>query len=185
MSIPVPSDVVRACVVSGELNTHYYRAGRGQPVLVLIADNSLLWSVLATMPRHVRALAPEPPRAVLASDRAIDRDTGAFAAWVRSFLDALGLQQTAVIADAAFAPAALGFARADQERVSRLVLLQRGSRDAPQSVWGITGQHVAEPALLVAWLPAKSETGIEHLVSHIVDFIGGQVPDAGGEQSRT
>lgn len=183
MSTPVPADLVRACVVSGELNTVYYRAGRGEPLLVLVADPSLLLALLSALPRHIRALAPEPPRMVLAADRAIDRETGAFTAWVRSFLDALGLQRTAVVADDAFARAALGFARADPDRVSRLVLLQHGTRDEPQSVWGITGQHSAEPALLIAWLAAKDEAAIATVASRIVDFIGGQLPAAEEERN--
>ncbi len=169
MSNPVAPDVVRACVVAGDLNTHYYRAGRGQPLVLLVYDEVLRSGLLAAIPRSVRVLSPDSPESVL-SEAA---DPGDFAIWLRSFLDALGLHRVAIIADAGFAAAALDFARADSERVTRLVLLQRGSRDESHTVWGVTDQHATEPTLLVVWL-GRDEVGLNRILPRIVDFVCGR-----------
>jgi hypothetical protein len=85
----------------------------------------------------------------------------------------LGLHRVALVADAGFAAAALGFARAESERVSRLVLLQRGSRDESHTVWGVTDQNATEPTLLVVWL-GRDEVGLNRILPRIVDFVGGR-----------
>lgn len=169
MSNPVPPDVVRACVVAGDLNTYYYRTGRGEPLLLLADDETLRSDLLAAIPRQVRVLAPDSPESVLSESA----DPGDFGIWLRSFLDALGLHRVALVADAGFAAAALGFARAESERVSRVVLLQRGSRDESHTVWGVADQNATEPTLLVVWL-GRDEVGLNRILPRIVDFVGGR-----------
>ncbi|HSQ32832.1 MAG TPA: alpha/beta hydrolase [Gemmatimonadaceae bacterium] len=169
MSNPIPPDVVRACVVAGDLNTHYYRAGRGEPLLLLADDESLRSGLLAGIPRQLRVLAPDSPASVFSESA----EPGDFAAWLRSFLDALGLQRVTLVADAGFAAMALGFARTESERVTRLVVLQRGSRDESHAVWGVTDQNATEPTLLVVWL-GRDEMGLNRILPRIIDFVGGR-----------
>src|SRR5690349_18505987 len=98
----LPSDVVRACVVAGDVDTPYYRVGRGEPVLILIGDTSTLSTLLAKLPRDVRSVAPNPSGAPLSVVE--------FGLWLRGFLDALGLHCVTIIADSFFAAPALAFA---------------------------------------------------------------------------
>src|SRR5215207_2272822 len=88
MSNFLPPDVIRACVVVGDVNTPYFRTGRGEPVLLLTDDAELAATTLATLPRDYRIIAPLlfPSGAAAA---AVPRD---FDAWLPLFLDALGVQ---------------------------------------------------------------------------------------------
>lgn len=118
-------EIVRAGVVAGGVDTRYLGAGRGTPVLVLSDDPVRRTAFLEHLPLGLRVIAPElPPHA---QPGAAGPD---FPAWLGFFLEALGLWRVAVVADAALAVPTVDMALADPERVTSLVLLQYGLREA-------------------------------------------------------
>ena len=123
MSTPLPPDAVRCRVVAGETDTHYSRAGRGEPVVILPADCDTAARLLAELPRRFQGLAPDP------------RVQNDFSTWFRGFLDALGIPAVSLIVDSAFAPDAIYFALHEPDRVNRIAFLGMNG-ELLLSTWG-------------------------------------------------
>lgn len=99
----------------GDTVTAYLRAGAGRPVVLLrtVDGPDPLWGALMSgLTSHFRVIVPTAPPAHVE-----------FGPWLRAFLDGLGLLQVGVVAEAAVAVCVLGFAMADPDRVSHLVLI--------------------------------------------------------------
>lgn len=106
---------VHAEVRVGDSVTKYLRAGTGRPVLLLGRFDApyAAWPGLtAELAANFRLVAPQLPAG---------RDD--FAAWVRAFLDGLGLLRVSIVATDEVGVAAIAFALLENERVDRLVLL--------------------------------------------------------------
>ena len=126
MSNPVAQDVVHACVVAGGEKggeTHYLRAGRGAPVL-LLAEAATAGALIGGLPRNFRSIAPQLPGPV-------ETVAANFNPWIRGFLDALGIPKVSVIVGPCLSAQTLGFALIEPERVDKLVFLVGGCGDAP------------------------------------------------------
>jgi len=127
MSNPVAQDVVHACVVvaDGEkgAETHYLRAGRGAPVL-LLAEATAASALIGGLPRNFRSIAPKLPGPV-------ETVAANFNPWIRGFLDALGIPKVSVIVGPCLSAQTLSFALLEPERVDKLVFLVGGCGDAP------------------------------------------------------
>jgi hypothetical protein len=112
----------RAVVSARGVDTHYLRAGSGQPVVLLAeGDGASMHSVLASLVLSARVIAPLIPAHV------------PFADWLRDFLDGLGLTDVKLIADQAMASPVLEFAAGERLRVSSVALLVDGDV-VPQKV---------------------------------------------------
>jgi pimeloyl-ACP methyl ester carboxylesterase len=99
-SSPAPLPEALAEVRVGDLTTRYRRSGSGRPVVVLqpAKDAHADWPRLAELlSGHCRVIVPELPAGLT--------DT---AAWLRDFLDALGIERAAVVV-----PEQLGIATLD------------------------------------------------------------------------
>lgn len=99
-SLPTPLAESQAEVRVGDLTTRYRRSGSGRPVVVLQPPNGVDadWSRLAELlSGHCRVIVPELPAGV-----------GNAAAWLRDFLDALGIERATVVV-----PEQLGIAALD------------------------------------------------------------------------
>src|SRR5690242_17796873 len=102
---PAPLTDAVAEVRVGDLTTRYRRSGAGRPVVVLQpsgdagADSSRLASLLS---EHCRVIVPELPAEVTDA-----------AAWLRDFLDALGIERAAVVVPEQLGIAALDLAPLD------------------------------------------------------------------------
>jgi hypothetical protein len=86
---PAPLTDVVAEVRVGDLTTRYRRSGSGRPVVVLQPSNDVDagWPHLADLlSGHCRVIVPELPAGV-----------GDAAAWLRDFLDALGIERATVV----------------------------------------------------------------------------------------
>ena len=143
----LPTDVVRACVVAGDVDTPYYRVGRGEPVLMLVGDTATLSALLAGLPRDLRALAP-------------NHHTGEFGLWLSGFLDALGIQRVAVVADASFALPTVAFARAEPDRVARLVIVG----ECPDG-------HLSDMSIPILRVGVSDTQTIHRTLDRIVHFV--------------
>jgi pimeloyl-ACP methyl ester carboxylesterase len=123
MSTALPPDAVRCCVVAGETDTPYTRAGRGEPVVILAADAETAARLLTELPRRFQAIAPDPR---------VHKD---FSAWLRGFLEALGLPSASLIVDSAFAPDAIYFTLHEPDRVKRVAFIAANGQSF-LSTWG-------------------------------------------------
>ncbi len=95
--------------------TRYHRRGAGRPVLLL--GGAEYWPALDdALAARCRTLSPDLPDAPALGPTEL-------AAWLREFLDSLGVEGAAVVAAEAHGAAAVAFADADPERVERLLLL--------------------------------------------------------------
>lgn len=165
MQFDMSADVVHARVVAGGIHTPYDRVGRGDPVVLLTDSAERRAAILAAMPRWLLTVAPtELPAGADPSDESAD-----FPAWLRSLLEALGLQGVALLAEAPLASAALGFATLEPERVSHVVLLRLASDGAAT---GHAATAVAElppgTPLLEAGIGGSDAAAIERVLPHIV-----------------
>lgn len=120
------STLVRASVHAGGTTTNYFRAGSGDVVVLLdyafadVSRDSLL-DALATTHRVIVPEISGPGDAEVA--------TIARAAWLRSFLDGLGVDDVSIVARDECALTALAYALTDFERVRSVVLLIRDASD--------------------------------------------------------
>ena len=116
--------------------TRYARCGTGRPVLLLVAaacgiadgavtcdafdgDDAALWmDLLDRVAQHHRVILPEIPTTGLR-----------FAAWLRGFIDGMGLPPLTLVAAGPTCMPALEFVLTDPERVERLVLIPVGGAE--------------------------------------------------------
>ena len=160
--------IARATVCAGATTTDYLRAGCGPTVLLLGADvDSPLLSALAA---RFRVIAPLP-----AADRA---PPAPFSAWLRDFLDGLGVVGASVVAEEGWALRALRFALTDPTRVERIALL---FRDAPDPALGGDGCHPellgcsGHPLLVVCETAAGARgRACASTVDDVVRFLAGE-----------
>lgn len=109
-----PPGAVEAVVQAGATETRYHRAGCGAPLLLLVpggAAGALGGPLFALLSARFRVVAPVPPE----DEAEVER-------WLGEVLDGLGLSRPALVAAGALAAPARAFARADPERVGRVVV---------------------------------------------------------------
>jgi pimeloyl-ACP methyl ester carboxylesterase len=172
--------VARATVDAGSVITHYTRAGRGAPVLLLgetgVADGTgaLLLPALA---ERFRVVAPEPAAGPEDGNGSGAAAGGiAFSGWLRAFLDGLGLTRVSLVAEERYGLPALGFALSDPERVDRLVLLFHDALD-PVMATRMLPDNLRESGhpLLVLRLETGDGTpnGAAALAAGVAEFLAG------------
>lgn len=170
MSNPVGEDVVHAMVVAGGDNggeTHYLRAGRGAPVLLLASEAVVSGALIGGLPRHFRSIAPKLPGT-------IETVAANFNPWIRGFLDALGIPRVSVIVGPCLAAQTLNFALIEPERVDKLVFLTGGCGDAPtaEGEMGVvdrlrtSGQPLMSTPLDVTD-PSARDRGLQEIVAFL------------------
>ena|SRR5215213_9078261 len=96
----------------------YRRAGTGRPILILRASHEVepLWAELdEALVNAFRVLTPDVPRAE------VD-----VAAWMRGFLEGVGLDRVTLIAEDSLCIAALEMALLNVDQVERMVLIPAG-----------------------------------------------------------
>jgi pimeloyl-ACP methyl ester carboxylesterase len=102
-------------VCAAGFTTRYRRSGAGAPVILLSGSGALGFELVGALAARHRVIVPEVP--------GVD---GRFLAWMRAFLDGLGLRGCTVVAAEPYCLAALELALLDEDRVSRLALLPAG-----------------------------------------------------------
>jgi hypothetical protein len=142
-----------------DLVTRYVRRGAGRPVVVLRAheDADALWpELLDAVASRGRVLIPD----VLAPD-------ASFVAWVRGFLDGLGLPSVALVATGRFCVPALELALLDPDRLDALVLVPRG-RSEETGLSGVLGggERPGIP-LLVLRREASADEAVRLIGAHL------------------
>jgi pimeloyl-ACP methyl ester carboxylesterase len=116
--------VIEAVVQAGAFETTYRRAGRGETVLLVLADadRAVGDRLFAALSERFRTIAPVLPRELREAAELFD-------SWLCAFLDGLGLDQPVVVAGSAHAQALQRLAGRDPDRLGRLVLLEDADAD--------------------------------------------------------
>ena len=161
---------VRASVTVGRLETHYARAGRGSPVLVIARlDEPLEWSaqsLVGSLAANHRVTVAHPPDSV-ESDHT-------FASWLAGLLEGLGTPRAALVATAEHALHALHFAMHYADRVTRLALVAPDPPALDGGAAGIVGDG-ATPAtvpLLIVPGTLQQQNAPDHRA--LVQFMAGE-----------
>jgi hypothetical protein len=170
-------------VLAGDTWTEYFRAGSGAPVVLLSREEGVLEGPLfESLAAGFRLIVPVIPEAVLPSttgERICGAASSEFCAWLRGFLDGLGLVGASVVAAPSLALAALRCALHDAERIGRLVMVlpERSSGDTPAPVI----QHrvrTHQPLLLVSGDGSTAtEAATPPLLGEINTFLRGALTD--------
>ncbi len=144
--LAAPDVLTRAIVHAGDHATEYVRAGCGAPVLLLAERGES--ALLAPLSARFRVIAPDLPCHAPAHETGVP-DAGAspppFAAWLRDFLDGLGVARIDIVAAEPYGLRALSFCVTDRTRVGRVALLFRDAPapgvggDAPSELLGQSG----------------------------------------------
>jgi hypothetical protein len=157
-----------AQVRAADYVTRYVRHGAGKPVVVLDLADGTLWPELTdALAAGHRVILPEAPAA-----------EAHFAAWLRGFLDGMGLPAVTLIAAGPFCLPALEFALLDPDRLERLVLVPAGAADAT----GLTGAlGTTSAGALLGMLVVRRDHPTDEALELIVEFIGnGKAGGSGG-----
>ncbi len=112
-----PSDSF-AQVRTADHITRYTRVGTGRPLIVLdeLSGAETLWpELIERLALDKRVLVPEVPH-----------DEPRFTAWLRGFIDGMGLPQLTLLAVGDLCVPAIEFTLLEPERVERLVLVPSG-----------------------------------------------------------
>lgn len=118
MAQPTPTDVVRACVVSGGITTPYRGAGRGIPTIVLSTDRQVVETLLRTASGERRVIAPD----LMSSTSAPIGPTHS-RSWLVAFIEALGLESVHLRVESTFAADAHGVAMVYPELIASVELI--------------------------------------------------------------
>jgi pimeloyl-ACP methyl ester carboxylesterase len=108
-----------AQVRSADYTTRYVRLGAGQPVIIVdptMSSNALWPDLIGKLAEGRRLILPE-----------VQGGQDRFSAWLRSFLDGMGLPPVTLVATGELCLASLEFALLEPDRIARLVLVPTGS----------------------------------------------------------
>lgn len=144
----------------GDRVTRYVRRGTGSPVVLVGAntDESAVWRPLVdTLVAHHRMVAPQPPPS------GVDD-----AAWLRGFIEGIGLSSVALIAGRAARSAALELAVSDDFTIRKLVVvLGAGRSNGNGSGAPAAPESATARTLLVSdtWSPAEAVRRIAQFIA--------------------
>jgi pimeloyl-ACP methyl ester carboxylesterase len=154
-----------AQVRSADYTTRYVRVGAGQPVLIVdvTMNSSSLWpELIGRLAEGRRVILPE-----------VQGGGDRFGAWLRSFLDGMGLPPVTLVATNELCVAALEFALLEPDRIARLVLVPAGSAEATGLVSVITPSLGAAS---VSMLVVRRDCPTAEAVVLIDRFLRGEMP---------
>jgi hypothetical protein len=149
----------------GDHVTRYVRRGSGSPVILLGAsvNSGSIWPSLveALAARH-RLVIPETPSS--------ESDV---AAWLRSFMEGIGVSSVAVVAGRKNREAALALTSADEFTIRKLVLVPDGESGGGDAAF-IDGDPSASDADRILLVPRNGQPG--EMIERIERFISGETP---------
>lgn len=113
-------------VVANGIDTFYLDAGSGPAVIVLHglgASNASMLPTLSALSNDYRVLAPDLPGFGDSAKPQAPYDPSFFAAWLRAFMDALGISKASLVGNSMGGRIAIEMALVAPERVTKLALL--------------------------------------------------------------
>jgi hypothetical protein len=158
---------IEAVLQTGTIETHYLRAGAGEPLLLLFQTaltDPLAAALFAQLSTRYRVVAPRVPAGVGGPVMPLSR-------WLRELVDGLGFVRPTVIGDETLAGALLGFSLVDPGRIRGVVAVCRDDADPATS----TGMlHAGHGLLVVAVDTAIEPTrSAELAAAEITRFVDG------------
>jgi hypothetical protein len=159
-----PSDSF-AQVRSADYTTRYIRVGAGQPVVVADAamTPSSLWpDLVGRLADGRRLIIPE-----------VQGGQDRFAAWLRSFLDGMGLPPVSLLAAGELCLPSLEFALLEPDRLERLVLVPSGSAEETGLASVMTPSLGAKS---VSMLVVRRDCPATDAIPLIERFLRGEMP---------
>jgi len=138
--IGVPTE--QRSIHAGNIKTSYLAAGSGKPVLLLhgAGNGAIQWyTVIGSLSAHFQVVVPDVVGYGESDKPSAPYDRPFFSAWLRSFVDALGLGQISLVGTSQGGAIALQFTLDNPEKVDRLVLVNSaGLCKAAQEVpWNV------------------------------------------------
>lgn len=171
-----PPRPVYASVTAGALETHYARAGRGSPALVVTRfAQPFEWpahSLACSMAASHRVTVAHPP------DPAETQH--GFASWLLGLLDGLGIVRTALVATGEHALHALHFALQHGERIERLALVGCDSISIDGAVEGDVGDGTSADRVPLLILPGTLQHPNASDRNALAQFLAGETVDGAG-----
>lgn len=162
------------------LLVHFVSAGEGEPVILLHGNGSLGEEILSAFPVVPGILWIAPDRPGYGYSQALPaghEDPLTQAAWLRVFLERLGIHSATIVAHSIAAGLAIAFASAYPDRVVRLVLLAPFCRPTPHRAMPLLRLAVAPVVGTVirnAVIPVAVKTFREEILQTV--FATGNVP---------
>lgn len=171
-----PPRPVYASVTAGELETHYARAGRGSPALVVARfTQPFEWpaqSLACAMAASHRVTVAHPP------DPAETQH--GFASWLLGLLDGLGIVRTALVATGEHALHALHFALRHAERIERLALVGCDPLTIEGAVEGDVGDGRTADSVPLLIIPGTLQHPNASDRNALAQFLAGEKIDGAG-----
>ena len=138
--IGVPTE--QRSVDAETVKTSYLAAGSGKPVLLLhgAGNGAIQWyTVIGPLSAHFQTVAPDVVGYGESDKPSAPYDRPFFSAWLRSLVDALGLEKVSLVGTSQGGAIALQFTLDNPEKVDRLVLvnsagLGKASQEVPWNV---------------------------------------------------
>ena len=124
----------RAIVDCGDVETEYFRAGRGRTVIFLggaLAGGGAREALVAALATRFRVIAPQS-LSVLAMAAATESGERPFTRWLLGVLDGLGIDGASLVVEGPLALDASSFAEVYAARVERIVLLGAPTAASPR-----------------------------------------------------
>jgi pimeloyl-ACP methyl ester carboxylesterase len=129
----------------------YRDVGHGPPMLLIhgMAGSSQTWrAVLPRLSAHHRVLAPDLMGHGLSAKPRGDYSLGAFAVWLRDFLDQLGIGRVALVGQSLGGGVAMQFVHQHPDYVERLVLISSGGL-GPEVGWTLRAMSAPGAELIL------------------------------------
>ncbi len=126
MGVPIKQGIVRA----GTIQTSYLEAGAGPDLLLIhgAGGGAVNWyEVIGPLSARFRIIAPDVVGFGESDKPSAPYDRPFFAAWLRDFVDAIGVQDVCLVGSSQGGAISLQFAHDYPDRVKRLVLLNAGA----------------------------------------------------------
>jgi pimeloyl-ACP methyl ester carboxylesterase len=129
----------------------YRDLGRGPAMLLIhgMAGSSRTWrAVLPRLSAHFRVLAPDLMGHGLSAKPRGDYSLGAFAVWLRDFLDELGINRVVLVGQSLGGGVAMQFVHQHPDYVERLVLISSGGL-GPEVGWTLRAMSAPGAELIL------------------------------------
>lgn len=173
MSTSAGPRVIEALVQAGAFESRYVRAGSGSRLVLLLSGQRRAWldgSLLPQLAARYCVVVPEIPGGCAPDE---------VAQWLQTFLDGIGVERCAVVAEPDLAASLYRAARCD-ERIERFALLgplpAKGDPDGP----------LPPPCPCATWCgaPDATDAEAESLVKDLAEFMGTPLAAAGRPRPR-
>jgi 2-hydroxymuconate-semialdehyde hydrolase len=152
IGVPIEQNTISV----GTIKTSYITTGQGQPVVLVhgaIAGAITWYPIIRSLSNHFTVIAPDIVGYGESDKPSAPYDRPYFTAWLKTFLDALNIQQTHLVGLSQGGPIVIRFTLDNPERVDKLVLVDSaglGKEIPPGALLGLMWLNTF-PSKAAAW----------------------------------